>query len=82
VLRGVATDAGGVRCRHHGRSLAGIARRATYAGAAVFYIGFASVAISMMIGWDHGGSSDQVARSGQLGCSPSYSADGWSARSV
>ena len=47
---------------HHGRSLAGIARRATYAGAAVFYIGFASVAISMMIGWHHGGSSDQVAR--------------------
>jgi hypothetical protein len=44
---------------HHGRSLAGIARRATYAGAAVFYVGFALVAISMMIGWDHGGSSDQ-----------------------
>ena len=47
---------------HHGRDLEGIARRATYAAAAAFYVGFASVAISMMIGWHHGGSSDQVAR--------------------
>jgi hypothetical protein len=47
---------------HDGRSFEGIARRANYAAAAVFYVGFASVAISMMIGWDHGGGSDQIAR--------------------
>jgi Domain of Unknown Function (DUF1206) len=47
---------------HHGRDLEGIARRATYAAAAAFYLGFASVAISMIVGSDHGGNSDQIAR--------------------
>jgi hypothetical protein len=45
-----------------GTDAKGIARRIVYGFAAVFYLGFASVAASMLAGWDRGGNGDQIAR--------------------
>jgi Domain of Unknown Function (DUF1206) len=39
-----------------------LARRAVYAATAIFYLGFAGVAASAMLGFDRGGNSDQAAR--------------------
>jgi Domain of Unknown Function (DUF1206) len=47
---------------HCGQDLKGIARRIVYGGAAVFYLGFAFVVISMLAGMDRSGNSDQVVR--------------------
>jgi Domain of Unknown Function (DUF1206) len=40
----------------------GLARRGIYAGSALFYLGFAWVAVNMLFGSDSNGSSDQIAR--------------------
>jgi hypothetical protein len=45
-----------------GTSLRGLARRGIYAGSALFYLGFAWVAVNMLFGSDRNGSSDQIAR--------------------
>jgi hypothetical protein len=45
-----------------GTSLEGLARRGIYAGSALFYLGFAWVAVNMLFGSDSNGSSDQIAR--------------------
>jgi Domain of Unknown Function (DUF1206) len=45
-----------------GNDLKGLARRAAYGTAALFYAGFAAVAVSMLLGGDSGGNGDQVAR--------------------
>jgi hypothetical protein len=45
-----------------GTSLEGLARRGIYAGSALFYLGFAWVAVNMFFGSDSTGSSDQIAR--------------------
>src|SRR5262249_20761786 len=47
---------------HCGSGMKGLARRAIYAAAAVFYLGFSSVVASMLAGWDRTGTGDQVAR--------------------
>jgi len=47
---------------HCGRDLKGIGRRIVYGGAAVFYLGFASVVVSMLVGMDRTGNSDQLVR--------------------
>lgn len=44
-----------------GHDLKGLARRGVYGAAAVFYIGFAAMALSMMLGSDRTGSTDQIA---------------------
>jgi uncharacterized protein DUF1206 len=41
-----------------------LARRAFYAAAALFYTGFAVVVVTLILGWDLGGNSDQMARDG------------------
>src|SRR5436190_23445779 len=45
-----------------GNDVRGWARRAVYGAAALFYAGFASVAISLLLGQDRSGNGDQVAR--------------------
>jgi uncharacterized protein DUF1206 len=45
----------------YGRDVMALARRAVYGVAALFYLGFAAVAWSTMLGWDRSRSSDQVA---------------------
>jgi hypothetical protein len=45
-----------------GNDVRGWARRAVYGAAALFYAGFASVAISLLLGQDSSGNGDQVAR--------------------
>jgi len=47
---------------HRGREVKALGRRAVYGVAALFYMGFAAVALSTMLGWDQSGSSDQIAR--------------------
>jgi uncharacterized protein DUF1206 len=47
---------------HCGHDLKGSARRLVYGTAALFYAGFASVAASILLGWDSSGNSDHVAR--------------------
>lgn len=47
---------------HRGDDLAALARRGVYAVTALFYVGFAAVAVTVMLGWDGGGSNEQVAR--------------------
>ena len=47
---------------HCGRDVKALARRAVYGVAALFYMGFAAVALSTMLGWDQSASSDQIAR--------------------
>jgi hypothetical protein len=47
---------------HCGRDVKALARRTVYGVAALFYTGFAAVALSTMLGWDQSGSSDQIAR--------------------
>jgi hypothetical protein len=51
-----------------GTSLEGLVRRAIYAGSALFYLGFAWVAVNMLFGSDRNGNSDQIAREWSLGC--------------
>jgi hypothetical protein len=46
------------RCGH---DVMALARRGVYGVAALFYLGFAAVAVSTMLGWDRSGSSDQIA---------------------
>ena len=46
---------------HCGGDLKGLWRRLVYGAAGLFYVGFASVALSMIFGYAHG-SSDQVVR--------------------
>jgi hypothetical protein len=46
---------------HYGHDVMALARRAVYGVAALFYLGFAAVAWSTMLGWDRSGSSDQIA---------------------
>jgi hypothetical protein len=45
-----------------GTSLEGLGRRGIYAGSALFYLGFAWVAVNMLFGSDSNGGSDQIAR--------------------
>jgi hypothetical protein len=45
-----------------GTDLAGLSRRLVYGTAAVFYVGFSMVAISILVGWDNSGNGDYVAR--------------------
>lgn len=47
---------------HQGSNFKALSRRAIYAGAAIFYLGFAWVAVGMLFGTDRGGNSDQMAR--------------------
>jgi hypothetical protein len=47
---------------HCGHDLKGWARRLVYGTAALFYAGFASVAASILLGWDSSGNSEHVAR--------------------
>ena len=47
---------------HLGADVKALAHRGVYAVTALFYIGFASVALTVALGWDAGGSSDQAAR--------------------
>jgi hypothetical protein len=47
---------------HCGDDVKALARRAVYGFAALFYLGFAAVAFSTMLGWDQSASSDQTAR--------------------
>jgi hypothetical protein len=47
---------------HRGDDLKSLGQRGLYAAAAVFYVGFAAVAITMILGRDEGGNSDQMAR--------------------
>ena len=65
-----------------GRDAKALMRRGVYGAAAVFYLGFAGVALSTMLGFDHSGSTDQIARgwtawvlSKPFG---QYSSGGWS----
>src|SRR5215471_18119081 len=46
---------------HQGSSVQALITRTVYAGAAVFYLGFAWVVVTMIFGFDHRGNSDQVA---------------------
>jgi hypothetical protein len=46
---------------HYGHDVMALARRAVYGVAALFYLGFAAVAWSTMLGWDRSGSSDRIA---------------------
>jgi Domain of Unknown Function (DUF1206) len=46
---------------HCGDDAKGLFRRGIYAATAMFYLGFAAVALSTMLGWDSSGSTDQVA---------------------
>jgi hypothetical protein len=45
---------------HCGHDLKGSARRLVYGTAALFYAGFASVAASILLGWDSSGNSEHV----------------------
>jgi hypothetical protein len=45
-----------------GNDLKGLSRRLVYGAAAVFYAGFGSVAVSMLLGNDGGGSGDAIVR--------------------
>jgi hypothetical protein len=47
---------------HQGTNSKALIKRAIYVGAAVFYLGFAWVAVTMVFGWDRSGNSDQIAR--------------------
>jgi hypothetical protein len=47
---------------HCGTGLKGLARRGAYTVAGFLYIGFAAIAISIMLGWDSSGTGDQAAR--------------------
>src|SRR5262245_42454045 len=47
---------------HCGRQPKALLRRGIYLAAGLFYVGFASVALTIMLGWDRSGNSDQVAR--------------------
>jgi hypothetical protein len=47
---------------HMGNDFKSLAHRAVFAAAAVFYIGFASIAMTMTLGRDDGGTGDQMAR--------------------
>ena len=46
---------------HCGRQPRALLRRGVQVAAGLFYIGFASVAVTIMLGWDRSGNSDQVA---------------------
>jgi uncharacterized protein DUF1206 len=45
-----------------GNHLKGLARRAVYAGAAIFYAGFSAVAFSILLGWDDHSNGERIAR--------------------
>lgn len=45
-----------------GTDLKALARRVVYAVTGLFYMGFAAVALTVALGWESGGSSDQAAR--------------------
>jgi Domain of Unknown Function (DUF1206) len=45
---------------HCGDDAKGLFRRGVYAATAMFYLGFAAVALSTMLGWDSMGSTDQA----------------------
>src|SRR5262249_26701528 len=61
----VAVIAAGLLCfaawRFAQHDVMALARRGVYGVAALFYLGFAAVAVSTMLGWDRSGSSDQIA---------------------
>jgi hypothetical protein len=46
----------------YGNDIKGLARRAVYGAAAMFYAGFGSLAVSMLLGGDSGGSGDAAVR--------------------
>jgi Domain of Unknown Function (DUF1206) len=46
---------------HCGADAKGLFRRGVYAATAMFYLGFAALPLTMMLGWDSSGSSDQAA---------------------
>jgi hypothetical protein len=46
---------------HCGHDVKALIRRAVYGAAAVFYVGFAAVALNTMLGSDRSGTSDQIA---------------------
>src|SRR5438874_1196264 len=43
---------------HRGHQLPALRRRAVHLAAGLFYIGFASVAVTIMLGWDASGNGD------------------------
>src|SRR5437660_11247309 len=62
VLCRLAARAGLARCRSLRTRRQGVGAPRRLRVAALFYMGFAAVALSTMLGWDQSASSDQIAR--------------------